>query len=402
MVTLKLNAKTLSPTEKSIKMKLLSYVLNAKYLIFIVSLTTTSCAFNVSNIKTSSIVKATSNYKQVYEKQAYTNQKINFLSAGHSLAISDSSDVLIVNLKNNKIIKKLKTPDSMITSSFASKSGNRFILSTDMSTQIWDTQSWELLKKFDAKQLSKLSGISPNGDILYFDSTLWSLDNYKIIKNTGDELQPGSYAFSNDSQYFITSEHRFGAIITHIKDKDDGITTTRINNIDKTKFRSDNNYYVSYNAKFIVEQGGYLAGTIGLFNIERHDVINSYTPGSRITCWTVNNNNGILVSLFNGDIVLLNEKLKITHKWHIDNDHIYTCINANNNDIWLGGKKTGLYKAELTGKTLTKTYETSNMITGLKISDDNKKLGLVEAITGGSIVKIFELDSELPPIKRTN
>jgi len=373
-------------------MKLPGYILNTKHLILIISLITASCAFNASNIKTSPIITSASNYKLVYEKQAYADQKINFISAGHTLAISDSSDVLIVILKNNKIIKKLKTPDSIITSSFASENDNRFILSTDMSAQIWDTQNWKLLKKFDAKKLSKLSGISPNGDILYFDSSLWSLDSYEKIKNTGNGLQPGSYDFSNDGQYFITSEHRFGAIITHINNKDDGITINRISNIDKAKFSSDNNYYASYNAKFIVEQGGYLAETIGLFNIEKHDAINSYTPDSRITCWTVNDNNGILVSLFNGDIVLLNKELDITHKWHIDNDYIYTCSNANNN-IWLGGKKTGLYRAELTGKTLTKTYETSNMITDIVISNDNKRLGLVENITGGSIVKIFELNS---------
>jgi len=369
----------------------MKYALIIKYLLLTISLSTISCTFDTSSIKTSPIVISTNLTKQVYENLAYSNQKITFLSAGNLLAIADSSDVLIINLKDNSVVNKLKTSDSMITSSFASKNGDQFFLSTDMSAQIWDTKSWKLLKQFNAKQLSKLSGISPKDDILYFDASLWSLDTHERVKTIGEELDPGSYDFSSDSQYFMTSEHRFGVVITHINDKSDGTTTNRINSVDKTKFRTDNNYYASYDAKFIVEQGGYRARTFGLFDIKNNNLIKSYAPDSRITCWTVDDNNGVLISLFNGDVALLNNKLDITHKWHIDNGHIVTCEKGKNNDIWLGSINTGLFKADLTSNKLTKTYQTDNMITDLEISTDNKKLGVVEAITGGSIVKVFEL-----------
>jgi len=351
-----------------------------------------SCTYiNSPAVETSSIIKTAPRFKQIYKNREYSDQKLNFIANTNLLAISDVEKVIIINLKDQSLVKKISSADSMIKSGISTQNGKKFAISTDMSTQIWDTTNWKLLKQFKSKQVSKLSGVSSNGHILYFDGTLWSLDTYEKIKYFGDETDPGSYDFSNDNQYFITSEHHFGAVIIPINSKNNDILTNRINNLEKVKFRSDNNYYASYDAKFIVKQGGYRAKTIGLFNIKNNDLINSYSPNSRITCWTVNDDSEILMGLFNGDIVLLNDKLEITHKWHIDNDHIYTCEKGNNNEVWLGGRKTGIYKADLTSKTLSKTYETSNMITNLKVSPDNKYLGMTEFLIGESIVKVFEL-----------
>lgn len=68
-----------------------------------------------------------------------------------------------------------------------------------------------------------MSDISPKGDILYFDALLWSLDTYKKIKTIGEEHEPETMFFSNDNQYFMTSEHRFGVAITRINDKTESI-----------------------------------------------------------------------------------------------------------------------------------------------------------------------------------
>jgi len=365
--------------------------LNIKYLLLIISLITTGCVYDTTNIKTSPTLKTAANYKLIYEKQAYASQKVTFVTGSNLIAIADSSDIFIVNLNNNSIVKNLKTPDSMITLSAATESGKQFILATDTSAQVWDTKNWLLLNQFNAKQLSKLSGISPNDNILYFDGSLWSLDEYKKIRHSGEEINPGSYDFSDDNQYFIKSEHQFGAAIVSINDKNIDISTNRISDLEKVKFRNDNNYYASYDAKFIVEQGGYRAKTLGLFSTKNNDLLYSYELDSRLTCWTIGDNNGVLVNLFNGDIVLLDDKLNITHKWHIDNDHIHSCEKDNNNQVWLGSKKSGLYKADLSSKTLTKILDSKNMITDLEVSSDNKYLGAVEFLTGESIVKVFEL-----------
>jgi len=351
-----------------------------------------SCTYNnVPAVETSSIIKTAPSLNQIYKHREYSDQKLNFISNTNLLAISDVEKAIIIDLKDQSLVKKLYSADSMIKSSTPTQNGKKLVISTDMSTQVWDTTNWKLLKQFNAKQASKLSGISSNGNILYFDGTLWSLGTYEKIKYFGNEIDPGSYDFSNDNQYFITSEHHFGAVIIPVNSNNNDILSNRISNLEKVKFRSDNNYYAGYDAKFIVKQGGYRAKSIGLFNLKSNDLINSYSPNSRITCWTVNDSDEILMGLFNGDIVLLNDKLEITHKWHVDNDHIYTCEEGNNNEVWLGGRKTGAYKADLTSKTLTKIHETTNMITDIKVSPDNKYLGMTEFLTGESVVKIFEL-----------
>ena len=132
--------------------------------------------------------------------------------------------------------------------------------------------------------------------------------------------------------------------------------------------------------------------TLGLLSVKKKDILETFSRGSRISCWVNTPTSGLLVSLYNGDIYLLNPQLDIQAKWHV-NDFFRSCSLANNGDVWLGGDKTGLYKTNIKQRVISHEYETSHAIYTLKISSDNRYLGFTEQYPGETLVKVFAIES---------
>jgi predicted nucleic-acid-binding Zn-ribbon protein len=156
-------------------------------------------------------------------------------------------------------------------------------------------------------------------------------------------------------------------------------------------FRDNSSFYASYGATFDITKGGYLPETLGLFDISDDRFISKFSPYGKISCWVHDKEHGLLVTLLNGDIYLLDHLLDIQHKWHI-NDYIKTCGQGANGDIWLGSVKTGLYKASFREKNLTHEYSTNKTINSVEASLDGRYLGITEAFHGQTKVTVFAVD----------
>ena len=61
----------------------------------------------------------------------------------------------------------------------------------------------------------------------------------------------------------------------------------------------------------------------------------------------------------------------------------------------MGGNQSGVYKIDLNNEVLSHPLTGKNPINDLKLSHDDKYLGLVETIPGESIVKIYYLNYKI-------
>lgn len=359
-----------------------------KSLSLILILFSTACSLKNIDVKENDISSSNPQHELIYTSQQYSDQKLNFFPGQNLITNTDYKEVSIVDFNNNKLLEKIISPDSKITNSLFINNGKEYLLSTDNTLQIWSTQDWKLIKQLDSINLTKISGLSSDFKYLYFDGSIWLTENYEKFMSFEEGPSPNSFDFSSDNKYFITAGHYAGSLIIDLDNKKQTKLTNNIKGVKKVSFRNDNNFYASYEARLDINNGGYLSKKIGLFDVTNNELIKNFHPSSRITCWVNDPQHGLLVSLYNGDIVLLNHQFDITHKWDIE-DHITVCPQANNSDIWLGSDKSGVYRLNLNTHLLTQEYIIQNTILDLKISVDNKYFGMVELIPGETISKVF-------------
>ncbi len=341
------------------------------------------------SIKESKILPSHKTYKLAYSNQKYRSQKLDFSTAHDLLTITSYKEVSVLDLNNNSEPKTITSPDSRITNSQFIDNGNKYLLATVNLLQIWNTENWKLSKQLNAAKVSRMSGVSSDSKYLYFDSTVWQTSNYeKLTEELDDDISPNSLDFSKSNQYLATAGHYYGIAVYDLKSSHYLDKMPHYEGGVKIQFLDDDNFLASYGAKLDIYKGGYLAKQLGLFNVKSQKRIQNYSPFSRITCWVNDPDRGVLVSLFSGDIVFLDPQFNVTHKWHVDSP-VNVCTRAENQEIWLGTEKSGVYKLTPDLMRLSLEYETPNSIEDLKISPDNKYLGLVESIPGATVVKVL-------------
>ncbi len=349
----------------------------------------TGCSFTDSLFfKISPVQTAEAQYKLVYTHQDYSYQHIEFLPESSSLIISNIGNVLIINVDNDKPIKHIKVTDTGITHAELSETGKEYYVSTWNYLQAWRTSDWKLDRQLDSMAADKISGFSPGFKYFYSGDAVWLLEQAEKIMDSPRYRAPSGFAFSKDDKYLITSGLIWGTDTIDLENRANLEIKNRINAVNKIRFRSDDNFYASYDTDFSEAYYSYLARKLGLFNIKTNEVINSFTPPYSITSWCNIPQHGLVVGLLNGDIILLNDKFEITQKWHIK-DNMEACSQGDNSDYWLGSKSSGVYKLDLSKMTLSHEYMTKNKISHLKASPDGKYLALVESLPDESIVKVF-------------
>jgi hypothetical protein len=331
-------------------------------------------------VNTIPIERSSYQYKVVFQKNHYSYYVTDFIPQKAQLILAGVDEVDIVDLNTGKLSKRLKLPEiGVITSTYVSKNGAKLYLYSVDEMQIWNTSNWTLSRQLKAgKHPNRLSGFTKDKKILYFAGTFWSGDTFSKIFEYDDGPIPNGYDFSPDNRYFVYAGH-FGIPIVDIEAKKwTGITYLE-NGASQVSFRDNASFFASYGAKLDITKGGYLPEELGLFDIRKKDILGTFSPSSRISCWVNSHGSGLLVSLYNGDIYHLSQQLDIQDKWHID-DYVRVCKQGNNDEIWLGGDKTGLYKADLAKGVISHEYKTNNSIFRLSISPDNKYLGLEELL----------------------
>jgi hypothetical protein len=347
---------------------------------------TDSLSFKISPVQT-----AETQYKLVYTHQEYSNQHIEFFPESSSLIINNINNVFIVNVEDGKTIKHIEVAGTGITKGRLSETGNEYFISTWNYLQIWRTSDWQLDRQLDSMAAGKISGFSPGFKYFYSGDSVWLLENAEKVMDTQWYRAPSGFAFSKDNKYLITSGLMWGTDTIDLENSAILEIKNRINAVNKIRFRSDDNFYASYDTDFSEVYYSFLASKLGLFNIKTNEVINSFNPPYSITSWCNIPQHGLVVGLLNGDILLLNDKLGITQKWHIE-DNMEACSQGDNSVYWLGSKSSGVYKLDLNKMTLSHEYITKNKISDLKASPDGKYLALVESLPGESIIKLLYID----------
>jgi hypothetical protein len=362
-------------------------------LIFTVSLFSGCALINEYSVKTRPIVKSPHHYDLVFQKRDYSEYKLDFFSQKDQLILSTVDEVYIIDLKTEALVKHLKTPElSLVTSTYLSINGANFFQFTTDDMQIWNTTNWTHSKQLKTgKHPNRLNGFSKNEELLYFAGTLWSGTTFEKIYEFGGAPVPNDYDFSQDNRYFLSASHGSGISIIDIENRRYSATRYRKKGVSQVSFRDNNSFYASYGARIDLTRSGYFPKKLGLFAVEDKDQIESFSPSEKITCWINDPKFGLLVSLYNGDIYLLNHQLGIQHKWHM-NDFVRSCGQGRSGEVWLGSEKTGLYKADLDRGVISHEYETSNSIFKLKISSDNRYLGIEELLPGERQVKVLYLN----------
>jgi len=331
-------------------------------------------------------------YTPVYERREFDTLKIEFISEENTLAISDIKKTVILHLGDNQIIKKLfANSDASVIYGQASLTNNRYLFSTSNGlSKIWDTKNWLLLREFNGKISRSTNGLSSNGTVLYFGNKLMSTETGEELVSFGSDPRFDSHDFSKDGHYFIAAGYHFGTVLINIPLKKNIVAKTRISDVSQLRFRRDNHFYASYDARLSVVLGGYYPKKLGLFSHTTNEIITRVTPLARIACWTTTKDDEVLMALVNGDVILLNSQLEPLNKWNLG-DKVNVCKSGQKGQVWLGTEKTGIYRIDLINKTLSNPVKTKRSIFALDISSDEKYLGLVESIPGASVVKVYQI-----------
>ncbi len=349
------------------------------------SLFTDSLSFKISPVQTTE-----AQYKLVYSHQEYSDQHVELFPDSSSLLIKDINNVFTVNVENGKAIKRIEVTDTGITSGQLSETGKEYFISTRNYLQIWRTSDWKLDKQLDSMAAGYNSGFSPGFKYFFSGDAIWLQETAEKIMDTRWYRSPTGFAFSKDNKYLVTSGHFWGTDTYDLENRTNLEIQNRINAVNKISFRSDDNFYASYDAELTEIYHNYLARKLGLFNIKTNEVINSFYPPSGITSWCNVPQQGLLVGLLNGDILLLSDEFEITKKWHIE-DNMEVCSQGGNNDLWLGSESSGVYKLDLRKMKLSHEYITKIRVSDLAASPDGKYLALVESPPGQSIVKLLHV-----------
>ncbi len=223
-------------------------IYSAKLLLLITVLLTSGCS--VIFITESNIFSSHKTYKLAYSNQKYRSQKLEFSTTHDLLTITSYKEVSILDLNNNSEPKTITSPDSRITNSQFIDNGDKYLLATINSLQIWSTEKWKLSKQLNVTRFSRMSGVSSDSKYLYFDSTVWQMSNYeKLTEYLGEDNSPNGLDFSKSNQYLATAGHYYGIAVYDLESRQYLDKMPHYEGAQKVQFLDDDYFIASYDAK---------------------------------------------------------------------------------------------------------------------------------------------------------
>jgi hypothetical protein len=300
----------------------------------------------------------------------------------------------VVNLNSGGVDKSIKdAASSIVEYTHITRNGDYLYQFTTSEVNVYDAKTWEKIKTLDkGVPTNHISGVSNSEGLFYFAGVLWSSDTLEKRYDLNDVTAiPTDLDFSPDDKLLLISDGVADTVLFDVENNKYKDMSYRKEDTSQVDFRDNSSFYASYGATFDITKVGYLPETLGLFDISDDRFIGKFSPYGKISCWVHDKEHGLLVTLLNGDIYLLDHLLDIKHKWHI-NDYIKSCGQGANGDVWLGSIKTGLYKASFRENILTHEYSTNKTINSVEASLDGRYLGITEAFHGQTKVTVFAVD----------
>jgi hypothetical protein len=365
------------------------FLISILFFVFVFTSTSGCTLIQELSMEASTVVQSDIRYKTLIQRSEYTEYQFDFVTNQDRLILADMGNVEVLDLKTVASILKREVFEDGIESIHVAKDQTSLYLFTQYRVQLWSTQDWHLLKELEEdKYAERIVSFSKDESLLFFAGRLRSAENFEPIYELGRSPAMTGAAISADNQYFVETDHHSAMPVIDINNRKwTGISYTKTG-YSMASFRDNKSFFASYGAKIDLHRGGYFSSALGVFSATEKNQIESFKPKEKITCWTYDPEYGVLLSLYDGDIYLLNDNLDIQFKWHID-DFARSCTLAKPGEIWLGGNKTGIYRADLKNRRITREYETNNPVYTIKVADDGRYVGIVESPSAKSIITVL-------------
>jgi WD40 repeat protein len=332
--------------------------------------------------------------KLLYEYHVNDIVDVEFLNLTNSkenpvILLSETTKAQIVNVQNRESIAVQKAPITGFSASQVFNEGEDVLISTNEYIQTWNWRNNKLNKKIQGKGYSQLSGISEDGSTAYFEGALWDAASGNQILKLEEDPSPISFDFSPGGQYFASGGHEYGASIVDIA-KREVVNQIDLAGVSKVIFASNNELYTSYGAELVMDLGGYYPHSIGVFTLNNPKPTANFASPNRITCWTLLDNNGLIVALAHKEVRHLNRKLEKTKDWQLP-ERAFACEADHKNNVYIGSQSGSLYRIDLKTDALAKIKQFKNAIEKLKISNDGNYIAIVTRSPGTSNVAVYHL-----------
>jgi len=321
---------------------------------------------------------------------------INFTRKGNIAAIFGVSEIRFFDLKKNRFIKKILSPEWDIDYGKSIKDGNRYLLIIDGFARILDTTNWQTISQFKINGASRNTNLSANGTRLYTGSSLWNTETGKKITSGIGIRAPTGSDFSDNNHYFILADGVYGPSLVDMESKKRLETMPVIEYSKQVLFRDNNSFYIDYGAT-----APYFAETLGLFSINPEAKIAEITPYQSISCWTrLKDDKRFVMGLIDGTLLVLDEKLHVLEHWAIGSKPL-KCIGGKNGRVWLATgvvepsgpyeKHTAynLYEVNINQKTIAHPVQLEGTIEHLAVSPDGKYIALVNDLPDKTLARIY-------------
>lgn len=343
-----------------------------------------------------SLKKSKDSLSLIYDKKFPDARFIEFI--GDKAVVGGLGKVQVIDLKSSKSRTIAFTERLKIVNVQPSKDKQRLLIAVSgKSIEIFDTQTWKVLRRFKGSVNRFENGMSPDGKMVYFDEVLWSVDSGKKIMAAPADSRTSVHTFTPDSRYFIEGGYDYSFQLIDLKKKQDLPSKTKVEKVSNIIVRKDNHFYAGYESRTDWDDGGYYASLIGLFDHLTNDKIKSVSFSHPVSCWNTMPDDSLFVVLGNGDVTLLDKQLKATAKWNLPgllqgNIKTRLCAAGPDHSIWLAKGQSGLYRINPNQRTLSNPDTTKNIYDAMAVSKDGKYLGFSRRnVEGGNTVKIFRV-----------
>ena len=331
------------------------------------------------------IKKIELDYPLIYQSEDNVANKFDFLRNGKVVAVSDTTHITFVNLGNGRVIKEIQSNALIgdIGGKAVNGDGSRYLWVRNHMVNVMNTSDWRLLSQFEGGW-SDFAGLSPDGKTAFVSySDLWDVDSQeKIVSLTDSVWSDIGYEFSKDSRYFIGAPDRGSSfILFDIESKQRISIPTPLRYPVQARFGPKDSFYLDsydqYGAPVI----------LAWYSITPHKKLAEIKPYEPISCWTRLDNNKIVMSLMDGDVLVLDKALNVINHWTLGHKGFY-CIGGKNGIAWLGTDSAGVFRLDTEKNTLAHPIKFEGTVRKLALSQDGKYIGLVEYGTG-IFVKVF-------------
>jgi WD40 repeat protein len=329
----------------------------------------------------------------MYEYQVNDTLHVDFvdketLQNDPLVILSETTKVHVVNIREGKSIAIQEAPITGFTAAHVFNNGDDVLLVAVDYIQTWNWRDGVLGGEIEAKGNSKISGVTKDGSIAYFDGELWDLSSGKSLLQIEEDPGPNSYDFSSDQRYFVTGGHRHGAEVFDLAFKNPALKID-LPGVSKVRFDENHNIYLSYGAELSMDLGGYYPHSIGYFHINNPEPTANFASPNQITCWTMLDTDEVIVVLAHKEIRLLNQQLEQTRNWRLP-EKAFACT-ADDKYAYIGTQQGALFRIDLKAGLLKQIAKFSHNIEKIKISGKGHYIAIVTRPPGTSTIQVYSL-----------